>query len=327
MKLKAVLILSTLILAVGAVSLNAEAAGRNPASLLLYPYYNTDNGNIAVITITNTGADTQYIRMVWIDDYECSPEDQWIELTGYDTYTFLDFAVNPQGERGFMYAYVVEAFGSVNEKDADVLIGQEFVFSSWGSSNLVNYGINAVGFEALTLTADGDLHLDGTEYEAAPKTLYFPRFFGQDDIENGAFEAKVILINLTGGKFYEAEADLLVYNDNEVSFSSTVTFPCFWYGDLTDLSAATYESFLLTTDHDEDEVWDGNPGGDHKKTGWLEITGDFAYYFTNQIDFASVYAVLIEEVGPGYAADLPWQIEDSAVYNNAMLWSTSPNGN
>jgi hypothetical protein len=325
---KGIVILALVCVALGAFAFSADAgACRNPASLLLFPYYNTNQGNLAVITITNTCPDTVYVRLVWIDEDDCTPEDQWITLTGYDTFSFIDSAMNPESERGFMYAYVVDAIGSVKEADMDCLIGQEFIFGVWefpDGKSVVDYGINAVAFQALSLVADGKLHLDGVEYTAAPKTIYFPRFFGQD---NG-FYSEVIFINLTGGKFYNAFVNLLVYNDNEYSTSTTFEFPCFWFGPLTDVSGSTWESFLVNTKHDPLELWDGNANAKdkHKKTGWIEITGDYAYYFINQIDNASVYAVLIEQIGNNFAADLPWQIEDPAVYDKAMLWSTNPNG-
>ncbi len=313
----------------GSFSVDAQAdSDRNPASCLLYPYFNTNQGNLAVITITNVGPDTIYVRLVWIDEEHCSPEDQWIELTGYDTFTFLDSAMNPELERGFMYAYVVDALGSVNEVANNTLIGQEFIFAVWnipGGASLVDFGINAVGFQELAVVADGKLHLDGVEYSAAPKSIYFPRFFGQGP----NLLSRVIFINLTGGKFFTALANILVYNDNEEAFSTTFEFPCFYFAKLQEVSGAVTEQFLLNTNHDPLELWDGNanPNAPHKKTGWLDITGDFAYYFINQIDHASVYAVLIENVGGMWAADLPWQIEDPAEYNNAMLWSTNPSGN
>ena len=329
--MKKTAIIALVCLAVATFAVGADAsANRNPASLLLFPYYNTNPANLAVITITNTCSETVYVRLVWVDENSCTPEDQWIELTGKDTYTFLDRAQNPeQNERGFMYAYVVDADGSIMEKASNCLIGQEFIFSTWNfpGDSVVSFGINAVGFQAVNLTPDGKLHLDGNEYTAAPKTIYFPRFFGQD---GNVFTSQAIFINLTGGQFYSAQVNILVYNDNEQAFSTTFEFPCFTMVPLADVSGATLEEFLMNTNHDPLELWDGNanPLVPHKKTGWLEATGDYAHYLINQIDNASFYAVLIENVGGGnnIAADLPWQIEDAA-YDKAMLWSTNPNGN
>jgi hypothetical protein len=324
MKIKGIAVLALLSVLAGSLALDASASsGRDPAACLLFPYYNTNDGNLAVLTITNVSPETVVVRIVWIDEEDCTPEDVWITLTGNDTFTFLDEAMNPEGERGFMYAYVVEGTGSPAENNC--LVGQELVFSVWNPTDpVLHYGVNAVGFKALQVDPDQKIHLDGVEYSLAPKTLIFPRFFGQ---QPGVFESYVILINLTGGKFFEVKSSVLVYNDNEYSWSTSVEFPCFWYGSLTDISNATLETFLLSSLHDPLEIWDGNPNPNdpHKKTGWMRITGKSAYYLNTQIDKASVFGVLIEKVGPIYGASLPWQITDPD-YDNAMLWSTSPNG-
>jgi hypothetical protein len=328
MKLKVIGVFALLCLALGALPIDASADGRTPGACLLFPYYNTNKGNLAVITITNSCKDDVVVRLVWIDEDYCSPEDQWIKLTGYDTFSFLDSAMNPEGERGFMYAYVVDEYGSKAEVATNCLIGQEYIFAQWikpESGAIVDYGINALSFYATTVDGDGMLLLDGSEYDLAPKTLLFPRFFGQDK----GFSSQMVLINLTGGKFFKATAEVLVYNDNEQAWSSTIEFPCFWIGALEKVSAAVTEEWLMNSFHNPLELWDGNgnPKADHKKTGWISITGDFAYSdFGGFKEKASLYGYLVEKIGGNYAADLPFEVTDPA-YNMAALWSINPNGN
>jgi hypothetical protein len=335
MRFKVITILALLCVGMGAFSVSALADGRDPAACLLFPYFNTNKGNLAVISITNTGPDPVDVRLVWVDEVICSPEDQWITLTGYDTFSFLDQAMNPQGERGFMYCYVVQGFGIKDEVTdplkSNVLIGQELIFGNWPTADpknaVVNFGINAVSFEAIGPNGDDKVKLDGTDYDLAPKTIYFPRFFGQ--MTN--FASAVILINLTGGKFFTHCADVMVFNDNEVGFSTTVEFPCFYFTTLINLSGATTETWLLNSNHDLEELWDGKLSGGvnnaHKKTGWIYITGDYAYASPTQyIDYASLYAVLVEQIGGQFGADLPWELFDGVNYVNGMLWSTKVNG-
>lgn len=334
MKFKGLAILTVACLALGMLSFDASADGREPASCLLFPYYSTTQQGFAVITITNTCVDLDdvYVRLVWVDNVTCTPEDQWIKLTCGDTYTFIDWAQNPESNTsGFMYAYAVEGIGSTKEIDFDYLIGQELVFQQWvgpQQNPIVSYGINAVPYEALAPDGDGLLKLDGAEFEGAPSEVYFPRFFGQ---QGQVFQSAVILINLTGGQWFWQQANVLVYNDNEQSFSTTVYFPCWAFVPLTAISGATTEQFLLTTNHNPLELWDGdpNPLNNHKKTGWIYFQGDWAWnpQTTFTIDNPSLYAVLVETVGGISAADLPWEVEDTAVYNNAALWSTNPWGN
>jgi hypothetical protein len=331
MKHKGLILAVFACLALGMLTFDAMADGRDPASCLLFPKYDTGTGHIAVMTITNVGDMTLAIRLVWVDSEDCTPEDQWIELTAGDTFTFLDQAMNPEfDEQGFMYAYVVESIGSKLEEDADCLIGQELIFEVGFPGGNLNWGINAVPFTALNIVKDGKLHLDGVEYDCAPYKLYFPRFFGQGPNDGITAESYMILINLVGGQHFEQQADVLVYNDNEQAFSSTVYFPCWDITKLTNISGATTATNLLSSNHDPLELWDGNnnPLVPHVKTGWLIIESDWVWNPQTSFvhDDPSLYGVLIEKIGGLSAADLPWQVTDPAVNKYAMLWSTSPWG-
>ena len=332
MKLKGLAILALVFIALGAFSVDASAgACRNPGSVLLFPYYNTQGAGLSVMTITNTGNDDVWLRLVWVAEDDCIPRDLWFELTKKDQLTFLDQAMFFGNTRGFLYVYAVEDEYSIAEIDYDCLIGQELVlFDSPESVSkpITAWGVNAVAFQALAVNADGNLHLDGVEFSLAPKTLYFPRFLGQPEVgAQGYFQSLLILINLTGGTYFEATANALIYNDNEKAFSDFVKFPCWHIMPLNAFSLATRNEFLLNTDQDEDE-----PIGltDYDvETGWFTLTGQEAtnIFFTHTIQNPSVYGVLIETLGSETwaAADLPWQIEDAA-YNNGMLWSTKVDG-
>jgi hypothetical protein len=301
---------------------SAEAARQNPGSCLFFPYYDAWGDTMSIHTITNVSNSNVVIRLIGVNGDDCSPKDYWFELIAGDTFTFAAHGLFSWPESGFMYAYVVQDWFLEAEKDADVLIGQEIVLGVW-DHRLVHFSINAVGFQALNPVQDGKLHLDGTEYTAAPKTLYFPRFFGQD----GAFYSKVILINLTGGKYFEAKADIFIYNDNGVPFSSNCLFDCFDVRSLESLSGVTSKTYLLSTAHDPQEPY---PFHNLAETGTLRITGDYARNVqgTVEINNPSILAVLVEGFGTlGFTgADLPLQVEDSNVYTNAMLWSMNPDG-
>jgi len=301
---------------------NAQASRENPASCLLFPYYDTTGYTLSIHTITNVGTSTERVRLVFIDSESCLPYDNWITLTAGDTFTFGAHGLLPEQGIGFLYAYVVQDQYSTLEKDADVLIGQELVIGAWGTS-IANFSINAVGFQALNLIPDSKLHLDGTEFTAAPKTIYFPRFMGQD----AELFSRVIMINLTGGRWFESSAQVIIYNDNEVAFSDSWIFDCYKFASLQALTPITSKSYLLSTNHTTYEPW---PLSNIFETDTMKITGVSA---TNQqgtvvIPNASVYIVLVEGSSLfGYnAADLPMQLEDPNIYNNAMLWSTNPDG-
>jgi len=338
MKLKGLAILALLCVALGAFSVSAMAdeCGRNPASVLFYPYYNTNDTNMSVMTITNTCQEDVWVHIVWVPKKDCSPNNLWIELTAFDTITFQDRALGFQNDtKGFFYAVVVDGNYSTTKVDKDCLIGQELILEDKPESpdlNISTYAINAVGFQALAVDNTTEVvHLDGVEYTLAPRSLYFPRFFGQPD--QGAanfFSSEIIFINLTGGMRFEAQVKLTIYNDNEVAMSEYVDIPC-WkkrpLNELTKNTNSTWNSYLLLTDHNTAE-----PIGFAKmvETGWICLEGTEAWNKENpviRIDNANVYAVLVETLGKNLhgIADLPWQLED-ADYNNASLWPVSQLG-
>jgi hypothetical protein len=306
----------------------AQGQRENPGSCLLFPYYDNSPGNMTIITITNVGFDNIVVRLVWIDEDTCAPLDTWIELTQNDTFTFLNDAMNPFSERGFFYAYAVESYYSRGEVDYDYLVGREHVIGYWEDGTLKSFGINAAAFQADDVTGDGKLELNGIEFSAAPKLMFFPRFFGQPDTgSSGLFSSKLILINLTGGQYFNAVSEVLIYNDNEKPFSATAEFSCFTMIPLNELSGAVQNSFLVSTDHDPIEPV-GFAG--LVETGWFSVKGTEAtnIYFTHFSQQIGIYGVLVEKLGfLGMTADLPLQVEgDSGDYDRVMLWSTRPDG-
>jgi hypothetical protein len=330
MKFKGPAIILAFIFALGFIAHDASAKGREPASCILFPYYDTLGSSLAIISITNTsGVDDVHVRIVFLSpENGCVPKDYWRTLTQYDTFTFVDHALNTQQGTGFLYVYVVESFGSKIEKKNDCLVGQEYIFSVWRpGGGLVNYGVNAASFAVGTnnITADGKLKLNGNEFDEAPTSIIFPRFFGQE----AGFQSKLILISLTGGQFFSTNYSARIFDDSEHEFSDGVSeAPCFWYGDLSSQAAFpdTTELALDGTSTDLDELFDGLPtmGAASKQTGWIEITGVNSHFFTNDFRNPGIYGLLIEQVGAGYAADLPWEVFGGA--SNAMLWSVSVNG-
>ncbi|MHC4943072.1 MAG: hypothetical protein ACYTG7_08650 [Planctomycetota bacterium] len=306
----------------------ALALDGNAGSCLIFPYFNSHPDTISVFRISNVSKGEVSVRLVVIDEETCTPWDRWVHLTANDTVTFLDSWMTPNPMRGFMYANVVEGTGTAEEMN--VLIGQEIVFDSWSLDPMMSFSINALAFEAIDVEPDGDIHLDGSEYGAAPKAIHLPGFFGEEypDAGNSATDSRLVFVNLTGGKHFVHTAKLLIYNDNEQAFSAQHSFPCFAFVRLKDVSGATRNSFLLSTDHDLDEPlgfadWD-------LETGWIAITGGHAVNPNSGhgISNASLIAVLVERIGPlTWFASLPFHLEDPSTHDTAMLWSTSPSGN
>jgi len=160
----------------GLFFLQEAEAGENPGSLLLFPYFNTAPHNMSVVSISNVSPDPVWVRLVWIESFAGFPRDMWIDLAGFDSFTFIDDALFFSDTDGFFYFYVVEEEYSTHEIQKDILVGQELIISRWDDRPAC-FSMNALTFKALDLTPDGELYLDGVEFEAAPKSLYFPRFF------------------------------------------------------------------------------------------------------------------------------------------------------
>ncbi|MHC4942182.1 MAG: hypothetical protein ACYTG7_04110 [Planctomycetota bacterium] len=321
MKMKIVLFLLLLFAAFCLLSSTAKAVRELPGSLLFFPYYDTYKSNINVVSITNTGNELLYVRIVFVDGEECKPTDFFINLTGYDTFTFLTRALWPVEESGFIYAYVVEDHATEKERDADYLIGQEIVIGNWGGI-LANFTINAEAFQCIKPNPDGKLKLDGYEYSLAPRKVYFPRFFGQSAL----IPSMILLINLSGGQYFVTDTRYIVYNDNEVPFSLAKKYDCWEFLPLAAVSGVFNNSYLVTTTHDAAE-----PLGfaTFVETGFMELWESFTFNPDTgaTIDNPCMYAVLFETIGGlGYGlADLPFYITGPD-YNSGMFWSTDPSG-
>jgi hypothetical protein len=322
--MKTVVCLSLTLLLLVVFVPDAFSNRQNPGSCILFPYYDTSGATMSIHTVTNVGTQSVAVRIVFVNGVTCEPVSTKHTLTAGDTFTFAAHGFVSQPQTGFVYVYVLDSFFDVLEKKADVLIGQEIVVGYWNSL-LVNFSMNAVNFQALNVVKDGKLHLDGTEYTCAPKTLYFPRFFGQQGLN---FFSKLIVLNLTGGRWFGVNIHLWAYNDNEQPYDMWFETNCFEVFYLGDMAPFFDMVFLRKSNHDPYEPW---PFHSFAETGTMKMTGDFAQSkLTGKIiDDPGIYAVLVEGVGTlGFtAADLPMQVEDPAVFNHAVLWSTDPNGN
>lgn len=312
----------------------AFALGQEAGSLLVFPYYDSHPTALTIVTVTNTNGSTQLdpntgfqtgtvdVRFVYVDGQSCSPESRVERLTPNDTFTFIPADHNPEaGEEGFLYAYAVDPLSGF-PISFDYLIGRETVIDAEGA---VSFDLHPLSFGAGTQGPDDHfLALDGLEYEKMPGEVLIPRFLGQGDGLSGPspWISMILFFNLTGGSQYTAVADVLIYNDNEQPFSSTVEFDCWEIMDLLEVSQATRLSFLQGTDHDPDEV---TIGVVQMETGWIRIDGDIAHNYTLVFEDPAIYAVQIEKqvLGSYAAAALPFEAGEQ---DNGLLWATDTSG-
>ncbi|MFT7667577.1 MAG: hypothetical protein ACI8X5_000256 [Planctomycetota bacterium] len=284
-----------------------EPNRRTPGSLLLFPVYRSGNGQLSVLTVTNTASTEIDVEYVYINKVNCSEFNRTETLTANDTLTLLSAGHNPaQSEEGFLYVFAKQGNQAATHND---LIGQELLLNGYLS---IDYSINAVAFEGIgengltDIDSDGTRDLDGLEYSMAPDALLIPRFFGQaDEISQLEFQSRLILISLAGGPEFSTIVDLLIYNDNEQVFSAEHEFTCWANPTLIELSNAFSGNFLRnSTNHAPDEII----GAPTVETGWFRIDGSSASSSATSIQDPAIYAVLIDFLAGRASADLPFEM-------------------
>ncbi len=278
--LKTILASAALLVAFGPI---AEAAGRNPGSLLIYPSYDSDPGSGTVISITNTKDDPSFnqntnlngvvdVHFIYIDGEYWTEFNRFERLTPNDTFTVLAGVHNPNSETGFLYCVALNPTTQA-PMSHNWLIGDEIVAD--GGGNWL-YGFEAIAFKAITgegadtdLDQDGMLDLDGSEYEQVADEMMISSFIAQDTA-NGV-TSTLILVALVPSSDYESRLDFKVYNNNEYEFSATYKLRCWAFVELGDIDAVFEDSFLSAT-------WvDTRANGlSVGTTGWARINGDRA---------------------------------------------------
>jgi hypothetical protein len=303
-------------LAVVAVATAARAEGRNPGSLLVFPEFDSTSGHQTLLTLTNSNRDPSgvpvRVEIVFVNGTGpiaslCNETNSTVVLTPGDTLTFLASALNPGGQRGYVYAFAKDVQGRA--MSFNWLVGDDLLLD--GVNNL-DYSVEPYSFRALTpfgtptdLDHDGIRDLNGLEYEMAPAKILVPRFLGQ----GGPYASQLVLINLTGGKQFTALLDFLVYNDNEEVFSRNFQFRCWTKTSLTDISSLFTQSFLSTFTNNDPAEMIGMP---QIETGWFEIEGNVAYSTNTSILDPAFLAFLVERTGPLSGAELAFEMGKQA---------------
>lgn len=307
----------------------AAANGRNPGSLLLYPEFDNRQGDLTLLTVTNTNSDTTpaagnlqagsiQVEFVYIGKYavggqtlDCLEFNRTHLLTPNDTLSVITSAHNPQHEQGYVYVFAKDPVTG-KARVFNHLIGNEMTIN--GIAQL-DYSVNPVSFKGIgngTLTDldnDGIRDLDGTEYEAVPDEIYIPRFLGQ----GGSYNSELILLGLSGGAAFTTIANFWIYNDNEEAFSAQYAFRCWDRVRLSTINGAFNEQFLDTTNNAPGEI----VGAPTHESGWFRVYGGTAFSSAEQIQDPAVYAVLVEMIGSHGASDLPF--ESVALQDNGAL--------
>ncbi len=273
------------------------ADGRNPGSALIYPIHRSGFGAdqeggiyFTVVSVTNsnlvpqnpqsfggsTNVQFEYVNTVYNHQDPCNPLDCVVIdrtefLTPADKLSVLTSCHNAAGgQEGYV---VVTAHDPSKFKTAwafNYLMGSELVVTPFGGF----YELNAIPFsspvaegEETDLDGDGQLDFDGAEYEGVPDHLYIDHFVA-------VFSSSLALINLTGGKKFQATIKFDAWNDNEFPLSATKHFTCWMEEPLEDISLIFQNRFLRdNTPNDPRDLDIDCDGDDDIETVWAKITG------------------------------------------------------
>ncbi|MEW6746163.1 MAG: hypothetical protein AB1486_25770 [Planctomycetota bacterium] len=287
----------------------AQAGGREPGSLLVYPLYDSRPGVLTMITVTNTHpTEGVWVEYRYIRGDNCFKTDRTEFLTPNDTITVVAGIHNPDQNQGYLYVYAKEDRPSNSAAIVfNWLVGEA---SSFNGIQLIDSTYNAFSFAGIGAPGshtdkDGDewLDLDNAEYEAAADYYIQPRFFGQADGVNPGFVSEIVLINLTGGSQFTAEIDFSIYNDNEEPSSATWSFTCWDRKQLLQISGA-FSATNLKYRNNQDEI----VGFPVLEAGWFMIDGIAANSDCDEIEDPAILHMLIEHTGRAFGgAELPFE--------------------
>jgi hypothetical protein len=262
------------------------------------------------------------------DETNCLPFDRSERLTPNDTLSLMvgDHLPYAENRQGWLYVVAMDPISRL-AIDFDYLIGQATYFdaidTTWFEMNAASF--RAVPGEGLPTDLDLDGHhdLNGIEYTMFGENQIFPRFIGLFQNGQNQYQASLLLLNLSGGAWFQSSIDVLIYNDNEQIWSTTHTFSCWELVPLQNISAVFYNDFLLSTSHDPDEELNllGNP---HIETGWFKANGDYAWNVIKTIEDPALMCFLFEWYNNHLIVSPPF--DNGAKQDNATLWPLSPLG-
>jgi len=302
---------------------------RSPASLLLFPEFDSRQGVLSLFTVTHTDCQAPAIdvEFVYVDAEACSEFNRTELLTPCDTLSGIVGAHDPNQTFGYMYCFAKDP--ATGEPIAqDVLIGQMLLLNG---IEVFEYSTNAVGFHGLAsgettdVNGNGRRDLDGVEYAQAADEFLVPRFLGQSDplvCDTGRhFEGDLVLVDLTGGRGFTTVVDFLIYNDNEEVFSAEHSFECWARVPLTDISGVFANDFLSQwTDHNPaEEIGGGN------ETGWFRVDALLAQSSSLLLLEPAIQVLYVEGVASFTAADLPFEVCSQP--GGSLLPRADANGN
>ncbi|MEZ5978435.1 MAG: hypothetical protein R3F34_09475 [Planctomycetota bacterium] len=297
------------VLAVALLASSALADGREPGSVLFYPYQGSVLGDVEdeegegppvnqlavafpvfnVASVTNTrrdgGGETDvHFQYVNVDANtnpflfaNCSISDRVETLTPADMLSVLTSCHNGSfGASGYLMVSAMDPNQLDTYWSFNHLIGSEYVVTAGGGM----FGLNALPFASplpegtnTDLDADGRRDFDGAEYEPIPDELYLDSFFG-------VLPSYLVLASLTGPE-YLTNVDFVIFNDDEFQLSAQFAFACWCEVLLADVSGYFTAEGLATTPDDPAALDLDCNGVQDVDTGWAIVRPTIALSITS----------------------------------------------
>ena len=265
-------------LMVAPASLQA-ASQHEPASVLVFPWFESADARDTILSVTNTNLDRNpcagsefrvgdvLVRYIYFDgDRSEIPEFSRFELlTPGDTLSVLTSRHDPSHERGFVIVMAIDPDDWFLPISYDHLVGSARIVDRVrdGVWEYTPYAFQAIPETAdecapaiADVDGDGAVDFDGIEYEKFPNRLVLDSFF-----EESGRATNQIAFMTTGDTALSAEVDLLFWNNRGQKFSRSFRFTRSWSGRLSDISVIAEH---LAGDTQEFEA---------KQLGWIEIRG------------------------------------------------------
>lgn len=289
-----------------------------PASLLLYPKYDSRPGALTFLSIANTASTSTgstKVEFRFIEAGSCQPSSRTFTLSPNDGLTMVASTQVPNGQVGYAYAYAKNSTPTPANPGGEPIVFNRLVgqLLHLDGAAAADWSVSAVAFKGVGPEgAPNDDDADGVrdlnyisgpgllpEYEQAPEELHIPRFIGQRATDS----TRVVLVGLSGGGSFTTTVGVQGWNDDEQSFSSSYSFTCWAEPLLTELAGITTEAGLRSLGDDPAEIL----GWTQRESGWMTIRGLIAYSSMETIHAPAIYAVLVERVAGFAVADLPFE--------------------
>jgi len=286
------------VLAQGATGQGARyvAPQNTPGSILLFPLVDTSEGNLSLVSITNTNSSQRFIsgmpyregqvdlllRYIYSDG---SVVENVSRMDAGGVYSF--FAQSHAGRVHTGYLYVIARDPFTGEAiDFDFLLGSSLILDL---NSQAGFGLDSIAFKALAkennsptgisplghvysdIGKDGAFYLDGNEFSATYDSVSVPMLF--EEIP-GVIETELVVLT-TLPVNYRIDVRIELFNNNESSFEVPMSFQVWKKSNFGAISEVAKTPNLNGV----------NPTGEIR-TGWARIQA------THAVDMTTGQAIL-----------------------------------